>query len=501
MLRTIKPVLLKDSGTRKLYDCRENISGWPSIRCTGKNGERICVRYSEELDSRHDRLDFQSSGGDFQVQQDEYICNGESVIVHPKFCWHAFRYFEVTGPGEVLSVSIVCTDVAVTSTFQCSDPVLNWLYDAYIRTQINNYHNCIPSDCPHRERLGYTGDGQLTCEAAMLTLDTKQLYEKWYQDILDSQGIDTGHIPHTAPFLGGGGGPGGWGSAVYIIPISYYRIYGDPGLLEKGYPAILRWLEYMNSHCEKGLVVREEEGGWCLGEWCAPASETAVLPPAFVNTYFYIQGLKALRQITKILHQPEPVWLEDRIREAKNAVIRTYFDEKTGDFCGGTGAANAFARNLGLGTFQTSENLIAKYKSLGRIDTGIFGTPILLERLFQEGEADLACHLMTNPNQVSFAQMMQAGATTLWENWEGTASHNHPMFGSVVKLLFSEILGIRQKPDTCGFKDYFISPANVTSLSWAKGSIRTNVGTISVKWTQTDGHKEIVSNLSLSDHG
>lgn len=94
------------------------------------------------------------------------------------------------------------------SSFRCSDPVLNWLYDAYIRTQINNFHNGIPSDCPHRERLGYTGDGQLTSETAMLLLDSGKLYEKWYQDILDSQGADTGHIPHTAPFLGGGGGPG-----------------------------------------------------------------------------------------------------------------------------------------------------------------------------------------------------------------------------------------------------------------------------------------------------
>ena len=114
----------------------------------------------------------------------------------------------------MLCAEVIHTDVAVTSSFSCSDPVLNWLYEAYIRTQLDNYHGCIPSDCPHRERLGYTGDGQLTAETAMLLLDTKELYRKWYQDILDSQGAETGHIPHTAPFLGGGGGPGGWGCAV-----------------------------------------------------------------------------------------------------------------------------------------------------------------------------------------------------------------------------------------------------------------------------------------------
>ena len=105
----------------------------------------------------------------------------------------------------MLCAEVIHTDVAVTSSFSCSDPVLNWLYEAYIRTQLDNYHGCVPSDCPHRERLGYTGDGQLTAETAMLLLDTKELYRKWYQDILDSQGKETGHIPHTAPFLGGGG--------------------------------------------------------------------------------------------------------------------------------------------------------------------------------------------------------------------------------------------------------------------------------------------------------
>ncbi len=493
VLRTIHPVLLKEEESRKLYDCGENIAGWASIRCAGKSGESVRVRYSEELDEKKYDLDFQSAGGDVQVQEDQYICDGTPAIVHPKFCWHAFRYFEVEGPGEAASVSVVCNDISVTSTFRCSDPVLNWLYDAYIRTQLDNYHNCIPTDCPHRERLGYTGDGQLTSETAMLTLGTKQLYEKWYQDILDSQGKDTGHIPHTAPFLGGGGGPGGWGCAVYVIPVNYYRVYGDPSLLQKGYPAIVRWLDYMHSRCKNGLVVREEEGGWCLGEWCAPASETQTIPEAFVNTCFYLQGLIELKEIAEILHLTTPAWADERIKESTDAVIRTYFNAETGDFCSGVGAANAFALNLGLGTPQTAQNLIDKYRTLGRMDTGIFGTPILLEQLFQQGEADLALRLLTNTSPVSFAHMMQSGATTLWETWEGTGSHNHPMFGSVVKLLFREILGIRQQKNTCGFRDYFIAPASISSLAWAEGSIQTEDKTISVKWTQEDGRMKITT--------
>ena len=134
----------------------------------------------------------------------------------------------------------------------------------------------------------------------MLLLDTKELYRKWYQDILDSQGAETGHIPHTAPFLGGGGGPGGWGCAVYQVPLAWAKIYGDDSLLVQGYDAILRWFDYMDAHSEKGLVVREEEGGWCLGDWCFPASEEKEqLPEAFINTFYYLHGLQEMMQISE----------------------------------------------------------------------------------------------------------------------------------------------------------------------------------------------------------
>lgn len=486
VLRNIAPLLLEKDRCRKLYDCGENIAGWVLVRCMGQAGEKVLVRHSEELDQSGRFLDFRSAGGTGQIQEDCYICNGSSVEVHPKFCWHGFRYFEVEGPGEAVCVSVVCSDTAVTSSFRCSDPVLNWLYEAYIRTQINNFHNGIPSDCPHRERLGYTGDGQLTSETAMLLLDAKGLYEKWYQDILDSQGADTGHIPHTAPFLGGGGGPGGWGCAVYVIPMNYYRVYGDACLLEKGYPAMLRWLSYMDSRCENNLVVREEEGGWCLGEWCAPASEPERIPEAFVNTCFYLQGLLEVVKIAGILHREAPEWVKERIPQVREAIVSAWFEEGTGDFCGGAGAANAFALKLGLGTARTKENLIAKYKKLGRPDTGIFGTPLLIERLFDEGEGDLAFALLTNRSEISFARMMENGATTLWEKWEGADSHNHPMFGSVVKLLFTEILGIRQKEDGCGYTDYSVEPADIGALTWAEGSIRTKEGTICVAWKRDE---------------
>ena len=536
VIRKLYPILIGEYDGRKIYDCRENIAGRVVLSCLGKKGECITVRHAEEL-AADGTLDFESAGGSDQLQQDHYICDGRIQTLHPLFCWHGFRYFETEGPCEVLCAEVIHTDVAVTSSFSCSDPVLNWLYEAYIRTQLDNYHGCVPSDCPHRERLGYTGDGQLTAETAMLLLDTKELYRKWYQDILDSQGKETGHIPHTAPFLGGGGGPGGWGCAVYQVPLAWAKIYGDDSLLVQGYDAILRWFDYMDAHSEKGLVVREEEGGWCLGDWCFPASEEKEqLPEAFINTFYYLHGLQEMMQISEKMNNKLPIRFAEREKNVKNAFLDAYFDPETGDFCEGRAAGNAYGLALGLGDERTKKHLVEKYEALGRFDTGIFGTSMLLEQLFSIGAGDLAVRLLTNDSEAaSFAHMKRNGATTLWERWDGRESHNHPMFGACVRLLFTQILGIRmmpaaqppvaipaqpdvtaqpaqalkpldgelQPPAVPGSTQHFSYEIRLSSqrqLTWAKGSIQTPDGILSVSWELLEnGEKQVEWSLAPAD--
>ena len=533
VIRKLYPILIGEYDGRKIYDCRENIAGRVVLSCLGKKGECITVRHAEEL-AADGTLDFESAGGSDQLQQDHYICDGRIQTLHPLFCWHGFRYFETEGPCEVLCAEVIHTDVAVTSSFSCSDPVLNWLYEAYIRTQLDNYHGCVPSDCPHRERLGYTGDGQLTAETAMLLLDAKELYRKWYQDILDSQGKETGHIPHTAPFLGGGGGPGGWGCAVYQVPLAWAKIYGDDSLLVQGYDAILRWFDYMDAHSEKGLVVREEEGGWCLGDWCFPASEEKEqLPEAFINTFYYLHGLQEMMQISEKMNNKLPIRFAEREKNVKNAFLDAYFDPETGDFCEGRAAGNAYGLALGLGDERTKKHLVEKYEALGRFDTGIFGTSMLLEQLFSIGAGDLAVRLLTNDSEAaSFAHMKRNGATTLWERWDGRESHNHPMFGACVRLLFTQILGIRMTPSaqppvvnpaqpdvtappaqalkpldgelqppavpaSAQHFSYEIRLSSQRQLTWAKGSIQTPDGILSVSWELLEnGEKQVEWSLA-----
>lgn len=497
IIRSIRPLLIYQDANRKVYDCKENISGYVILRSPENEGAEITVRYSEEINPSEFTLDFSSAGGEEQIQTDRYICSSESYLCHPKFCWYGFRYFEITAPGdtEIIEAVVVHSDIAVTSHFECSDPVLNWLYDAYIRSQLTNMHCGVPSDCPHRERLGYTGDGQVTAEACMLTLDSRSFYDKWMADIADCQDKKSGHVQHTAPFYGGGGGPGGWGSAIYVIPYTYYRHYGDIDILKKYYPSMCSWLDYMESRTENGLVVREEKGGWCLGEWCTPKKPE--IPESFVNTYFYIKGIRVVRDIALLLSkQSDAQKLTERLQQAENAFVSSFFDEKTGSFCNGVNAADAFALDLELGNQDTLKALVKKYTETKTLDTGIFGTDILIDVLFKHDQAALAFKLLTRETAFSFARMRTAGATTLWESWHGGGSHNHPMFGGVVRSLFTHILGIQQEDNTAGFEKVKISPAGIPDLTWAKGYITTPKGKITVSISyEADGTMTVNSNL------
>ena len=201
-----------------IFDLGQNISGWIKMQVKGAAGTKVQLRYAEEI-TENGYLDFSSAGGQGQIQQDSYILKGEGEETYePRFTWHGFRYVEVTGyPGtpscDDITGILVHSDVEETGEFECSQEMFNEIFNLYKWAQKTNFQGGVPSDCPHRERLGYTGDGQLTAEASIYSFDMVNFYRKWIDDIADCQGEESGHVQHTAPFAGGGGGPGAWGCA------------------------------------------------------------------------------------------------------------------------------------------------------------------------------------------------------------------------------------------------------------------------------------------------
>lgn len=344
---TLPVTLLASKDGARLFDCGKNTSGWPVLRLFGKSGEKVRVLMGESL----------TADGELDpkfTHKQEFICtcDGTEREVHALFNWFGFRYFTLEGPAEALCVQAAYTRVERTADFHCDNEVLNWLHEAFLNTQRTNMHAGIPSDCPHIERRGYTGDGQLTCRSVMKMLDTKSFYRKWMQDIADAQDAISGHVQNTAPYTHSGGGPGGWGCAIVEIPWQFYTHFADASLLERYYPNMLRYFDYLESHSERDLVTSDKPGEWCLGEWCCPTP--VVLPAPFVNTYFYVKSLTRAIEIAKMLDKDEDIGtFESRIKAKKAALESAYYNTWDGNFFGGLQGANAFALDIELGDERT----------------------------------------------------------------------------------------------------------------------------------------------------
>lgn len=484
--RIIEPKKLADLGAVSVYDMGEKISGYPVVAAT-EDGAYITVRCSEEINA-DGTLNFDSCDPG-QIQCDEYRNAKKGEECMPWFTWHGFRYFELTNNAKPVRCEVVHSDCAVTSAFESDSEMLNWLYDAYIRTQLSNMHSGVPSDCPHIERLGYTGDGQLCCEAAMMLLDSQKFYQKWLEDISDCQSTDNGHVQHTAPFMGGGGGPAGWGGAIAVVPYEMYKIYGDRETFRRYLPNILRYFDYLDSRSSGGLVCREEQGGWCLGDWCTP--EPIAICEPFVNTALCVKQMLMTKEAAEAIGEKETAqMLGRRIEEKRQAILNAYYSPQTGSFIGDVQGANSFATDIGLGGERTYENTRKKYSAADAFDTGIFGTDILTRVLFERGDANTAFRLLTSEGKGSFYNMKKQGATTIWENWDGERSHSHPMFGAATRYLFSFILSITQEKNSAGYEHILIAPQIPDGLNYVSGHITTVRGKISVTFKRTESEAD-----------
>ena len=475
----------------RVLDCGMNTSGYPIVKIKEGYKGKIRIIFSEGLNKSGEDID----ESHVFAQEFNIACDGRARVAFPQFTWYGFRYMRVYGECEIDEVKVVHANVSVSSSFECSDEILNWTYNAFLYTQLTNMHRGIPSDCPHIERLGYTGDGQQVCRTALLTLGAKEFYKKWINDISDCQDKLTGRVQYTAPYMFCGGGPGGWGCAMIVVPYEYYKYYGDKEPLERLYPQMLYYLKFLADNSAADLVVSNKkvngkESGWCLGDWAS--SMGAELPTPFVNTYFRILSTKRVIEIARVIGKKEDIpRLEREIADCSMAIDTFYRNNFVRDdcYCANVRGANAFALDIGLGSEITKQKLAEYYDSLGCYDTGIFATEIVTRMLFEIGRGDVAYKLLTATEPRGFGKWWKDGSTTLREYF-GTKcrSYSHPMFGAVVATFFEHILGIKQREGSAAYTDVIINPVKLDALTFAKGHITTPGGKISVAFT-TEGGK------------
>ena len=496
LIRELPLEIIGQSEDGVIYDCGRNTTGYPVLDLHAKPGETVQVTFSEGI-SANGRLD------PWHIHQQTFtvIADGNIQTVQPELTWYCFRYFEVKGNATPVCVKEIYADIARSSTFECDNETLNWAYNTFIHTMLCNMHLGYPSDCPHLERRGYTGDGQLTCHAALSVLDARRLYEKWMQDIADCQDILSGHVQYTAPYARSGGGPGGWGCAVVEVPYQLYKHYGDPEVLSKYYPNMRRYIDYLEAHSEFSLVTSDQKGLWCLGDWCGPNilypdrditshNQQVIIPAPYVNTYFMVKSLETMRRIATILHKEEDIAEYDQKIQTRKAAIRAaYFNTFDDNFVMNVQGSNSFAVDLGIGNEKTYANMVRYYQKLGYFDTGIFATDVLIRTLFEHGDAELAVDILTNNGAQGYEHWRQNGATTFHEYWDSnrSRSHCHSMFGAPIAYFFEYLLGIKQTESSCGYAEVVISPMAVSKFNRMSGSMDTPNGTISVRYEKEEG--------------
>ncbi len=484
----VTPRLIKSGKNYKIYDVGLNSTGYPVITTDGRSNTLLECIYSEEK-TEDNELD------ERQIfdQKSVFFTDGRREH-YVRFTWHGFRYFKITASEPIEfsceRVAIVHADVKHTSKFTCSDETVNWLHDCYINSQLTNYQCSVPADCPHIERKGYTGDGQLLSELGMTLFDSRVLYKKWLQDIADGQDQISGNVSYTAPiFVGCGGGPGGWGIAIINVPYNYYKAYGDKEILKEFYPKMLKYIHYLKAHSENDLVVSSQPGAWCLGEW--HTQDTIEIPPAFVNSCFHCIALLRLQEICKLIGKEQDIpMLAEGYEVVRAAIQKEFLDECTGDYCQNVQGANAFAIAAGVADERATSRLIDFYEREKCFNVGIFGLDFVSQVLLENGQGDLFIEMLNADKEGCFLQWKKAGATTLYEDWKNARSHNHPMFGSVVKYFYQYVLGIKQTENSSSYNEVVIAPLRFEKITQASGEITTKNGAISVAFERKDGKTE-----------
>jgi alpha-L-rhamnosidase len=481
-----RAMTVPDSGIYQ-FDMGQMISGWARLTISGPAGSVVTLRFIEEL-------------GPTYGQIDKYILKEGKNIWEPRFTWHAFRYVQVQNPPQPLTIDavqgcVVNTDVDSAGSFECSNPLFNKIIDNYRWTQLGNMHGGVPSDCPHRERRGYTGDGQISARAAIYSFDMSLFYTKWLNDIRDAQDHNTGHVPNVAPYEGGGGGTA-WGSAAVLLPWYMYLYYGDTRILHDYYDMMQHWTAYMTSQLDgKGLLANQG-----LGEWVPP--DITAIPETYVNTCYYFHNLDIMSRIAALLgHTDDAKKYKAAMEQTRDVIHHHYLNSDRSSYSIGWQGADVFP----LGFHITPDSLEAAVlghltnhmytRCQGHFDTGILATPLLLELLSEHDQNELAYTLMNQRDYPSYGYMIEKGATTIWETWLGDQSHSHPMFGSVCQWFYDALAGISPDPDHPGFKHVLMQPHLVAGLDHVNASYPSPFGLIKSQWHFV--HDDFVWDITL----
>jgi len=476
-----------------VVDMGKNMAGWARIKVRGKAGTRIQLRYSERLDpdgminqARNRRYMYQ---GPFQT--DTYVLKGQGEEVwEPRFTYHGFRYVEVTGwPGPLtprqIEGRIIHTAFKKVGDFECSNDLLNTiatLTDCAYRSNYMGY----PTDCPQREKNGWTGDAHLATEQAMFTYENVNAYDKWLHDLLDARTTD-GDLPGIVPTGGWGystdNGPG-WGSAAVLIPWYLYQYTGDAQILADHYTLMRGYVDFLDKSFPDHIV---EMG---RGDWVYLNTRT---PSSVTSTALFCENTRIVARSAELLGYTEEAQRYRALVEHIKQAYNQRFYEGHGMYTPGGQTSQSLSLFYDLVPASEKsaciEQLVtAVHKAKDHIDCGILGAKALFHVLSDKGHHDLAYKIATQPDFPGYGDWIARGATTLWEDWtDKEGSLNHIMFGDIVTWFNRSLAGIQIDPKAPGFRHIVFCPRPVADLTYARARTHSPFGDIEAAWQIEEG--------------
>jgi alpha-L-rhamnosidase len=439
-----------------------------------------------------------------QGQQDIYIASGKKgEFFQNKFNYHGFRYILISDlpskpSPESITAYLIHTDYRLASAFECSDPDLNKIHNMIFYTL-----RCLSLggdlvDCPQIERLGYGGDGNASTLTAQTMFDLAPLYSNWLQAWADCIREDGG-MPHTAPNpYPAGGGPYWCG---FIITASWktYVNYGDVRFLEKYYPVMQKWLGYVDKYSTKGLLEPWPETdyrAWYLGDWAVPegTDQTDSASVSLVNNCFVSVCYETMQKIAVALGKETDAEKYGQKKEhIRDLIQRQLFNPAVNIY--GSGSQIDLTYPLLAAVVPDSlvptirKNLLneIEIKHSGHIGLGLVGIPVFTEWVTKDQEVSLMYSMLKKKDYPGYLYMLDNGATTTWEHWNGARSRIHNCYNGIGSWFYQALGGIQPDENLPGYRHLIINPQVPTGVTWVNASKETPYGTVSVMWKLEKG--------------
>ena len=514
VVREVKPVSMrKIDDYTYIYDMGENMTGVCRLQVQGPTGTCVTLAHGElihddgtlnqgniEIYFKREKNGLPQHVDPFErIQTDTYFLSGNGMETYePRFTYHGFRYVEVastrplTLTQESLTGLCMHTDVEPVGNFACSNEILNKLVEASCNSYLGNLFS-IPTDCPQREKNGWTADGYVGMDYGLLFYDGITVYEKWMNDFIDNQrerGDLSGIIPSSGWGYADWIGPV-WDAALFIIPNNLYKYYGDTRAIEKMWDTCVRYLQYLETREKDGKLT------YGIGDWVFYKAKTDT---HFTSTAFYWLDNVLMAKFADLTGHDGTKY-RAKADNLKELINNEWFDAEKKMYANGTQAAQSVGLALGLVPEEhaqaVADNLVRMIRDNGhQLDFGMLGSKFVPAMLVKYGYADDAYKMIIRPEAPSWANWIHRGLTTLPETWVldkdfKDASLNHAFLGDISAWMMNSLAGINPNPKKPGFAGIIIRPQFIKGISWAKGEYRSVRGLIRSEWKREGNQIEL----------